>query len=189
MRLRTLLWCIAAISAILGCGGGGGGGSSTPPRSITPATQLVYPATVADTTSWRLELDPANTGTPLLLDVLAPTGTSGQGFTVVLSTDPANAVWSKIDQNGDYALQSLITNPKVNIASRSASGGDLRIVFGQTQGTPVSYGTSPVVQVALELASGATVGDVVLTASQGGNLGASATPDQVTVSVGSLLAK
>lgn len=184
MRLRTLLWCVASLPAFLGCGGGGGG--STPSRSTTAANQLVYPASVADSTSWRLELDPANTGTPLLLDVLAPAGTSGQGFTVVLSTDPANAVWSKIDGT-NYAVQSLFSAPLVNIAS--VSGGDLRIVFGQAPGTAVSYGADPVVKVALDLAAGATVGDVVLTASQGGNLGASATPDQVTVSVGSLLAK
>jgi len=182
MRRRTLLWCGAALLATFGCGGG----SSAPSRSTAPATQLVYPASVADSTAWRLELDTASTSTHLVLDLLAPTGTSGQGFTVVLSTDPGSAVWSKVDGT-NYAVQSLFSTSLVNIAS--VSGGDLRILFGQAPGTAVSYGANPVVKVELDLAAGATVGDVVLTASQGGNLGAGTTPDQVTVSVGSLVAK
>jgi hypothetical protein len=184
MRLPILFWCGAALLGTLGCGGGSGGGAS---RSATPATQLVY--TAPGGSAWRLELDqadPATTDKHLVLDLLAPAGTSGQGFTVVLSSDPGNAVWSKVDGT-NYAVQSLFSAPLVNIAS--VSGGDLRIVFGQAPGTVVSYGANPVVKVALDLAAGATVGDVVLTASQGGNLGTSATPDQVTVSVGSLLAK
>ena len=182
MRLPILFWCGAVLLGTLGCGGGSGGAS----RSTTPATQLAYSSSVADSTAWRLELDPASSATHLVLDLLAPTGTSGQGFTVVLGSDPGNAVWSKIDGT-NYAVQSLFSAPLVNLAS--VSGGELRIVFGQAPGTTVSYGANPVVKVALDLAAGATVGDVVLTASQGGNLGTSATPDQVTVSVGSLLAK
>ena len=189
MRLRTLLWCGAAMLALLGCGGGGGGSAASSSRSSTPASQLVYPASVADSTAWRLELDATTTATHLVLDLLAPTGTSGQGFTVVLTTDPSNAVWSKVDGTPNYAVQSLFSAPLVNIASLSPSGSDLRIVFGQAPGTAVSYDGQPVVKVALTLAPGATVGDVVLTATQGGNLGASATPDPVTVSVGSLQAK
>jgi hypothetical protein len=124
-----------------------------------------------------------------LLDLLAPTGTSGQGVTVVLTLDPTQATWSKVDGT-HYAVQTLFSPPPAAGAVGVASvlGSDLRIVFGQA-GTPVSYGTSTVVQVALDLASTATAGKVTLTASQGGNLGASAPPTPVTVSLGSLQAE
>jgi hypothetical protein len=184
MRRRNLLCGGAALLVTLGCGGRDGG-SSAPPRSTTPATELLYQASLADTSAWRLELDPASTGQHLLLDLLAPAGTSGQGFTVVLGTDPGNAVWSTVD-GSHYAVQSLFSAPLVNLAS--VSGGELRIVFGQAPGTAVSY-AGPVVQVALDLAPGATVGDVVLTASESGTLGTSSTPTLVTVSVGSLQAE
>jgi len=189
MRLRTLLAC-GGLLAALACGGGGG--SSAPPRSTTPASQLAYQQSLAASNStWRLEqdADPAgSTGKHLLLDLLAPTGTTGQGFTVVLSTDPGNAVWSKVDGT-NYAVQSLFASPLVSIVSLSKSGADLRIVFGQTPGAPVPYGTGPVVQVALDLAPGATLGDVTLTASNAANLGAASPPAVEAVLIGDLQAK
>ena len=188
MRPRTLLLCGAALLAALGCAGHSGGA----PRSATPASQLIYQASLtADSSSWRLEQDPDGTRsseTHVLLDLLAPAGTSGQGFTVVLATDPANAVWSRVDGT-HYAVQSLFSSPQVSIISVSNSGSDLRIVFGQAPGTPVPYGTGAVVQVALDLAPGATLGDVTLTAENAGNLGAGSPPVPVTVAIGSLLAK
>jgi len=187
MSGRTLLLG-AGLLAGLACGGGSGG----TPRSTTPATQLAYQQSPgAGSSSWRLEQDPdpaRSSATHVLLDLLAPTGTSGQGFTVVLTTDPGNALWSQVDGTS-YAVQGLFAAPLVSIASVSGSGADLRIVFGQAPGAPVAYGTGPVLQVALDLAPGATLGDVTLAASEAGNLGASSPPELVTVSIGSLQAK
>jgi len=185
MTLRNLPLGGAALLVILGCAGGGGGGGGT------PATQLVYKAGVADTSAWQLQQDPATTSTHLVLDLMAPAGTKGQGFTVVLTTDPAYATWSKPDGT-HYALQNLFSSaaPNVSWSSVSASGADLRIVFGQPQGTAQAMDGGPVVQVSLDLLNpGATVGTVTLTASGAGYLGSGPPPTAVTVSVGNLQAK
>lgn len=185
MAKRNLLWCGAALLATLACGGGGGGGGT--PRSTVKASQLAYQAS-ASTTTWRLVQDPASVGNKLVLDLMAPAGTLGQGFTVVLTTDPANAAWTKVDGTS-FALQNQFAAPAVSLVSVSASGADLRVVFGQTPGNPVNYGSNPVVQVALTLPVSATVGGVTLAASLAGNLGTNPTPDKVTVSVGALTAQ
>ncbi len=190
MTLRTLLLSGAAFLVTFGCGGGGGGASSSS-RSVTAASQLSYQPSGADTTAWRLEQDSTSTATHLVLDLMAPTGTTGQGFTVVLSTDPGNAAWSKPD-GSNYALQNLFSSaaPNVSRVSVSASGADLRIVFGQPQGTAKAMDGGPVVQVSLDLLNpGATVGPVTLTASEAGYLGSGPPPTAVTVSVGNLQAK
>lgn len=172
----------AALLLTLACGGGGGG---TPG---VPATRLSYtPPAVANDT-WRLELDPASTDTTVLLNLLAPAGTTGNGFTVTLTTVPGQAAWTTVDSTR-FAVQTLFATPKVNLAKVSADGRSLRILVGQAPGAPVDYGTTPLAQVALAKSAGATVGAVALTASAAGNLGADPTPVAVTVSVGSLTAQ
>jgi len=184
MRRPILILCGMGLAALLACGGGGGGGSSASTRSTTAATSLVYSSS-AGSSSWRLVEDGASTGTRKVFDLYAPAGTTGQGFTVVLTTDPGNATWSPVSGTR-YAVQTLFSSTAVSLAS--VSGGALRIVFGQAPGTAVSYDGSPVVQVALNLASGATVGGVTLTATQAGNL-VGTSPAEVTVAVGSLQAE
>jgi len=188
MRLRNLLTCVLGLLVLAGCGGGSGGGTAA--RSGPSASSLTYvPDPLADGNSWRLELDPGpnTTATHLVFNLMAPAGTSGQGFTVILGTDTLDAVWSKV-AGTSYGVQTLFSAAFPNVSIASPSGPDLRIVFGQVAGTPVSYGTGPVLQVALDLAPGAIVGGVTLTARQAGNLGAGPVPDPVTVAVGSLKA-
>jgi hypothetical protein len=127
--------------------------------------------------------DSTSTSTHLVVDLLAPTGTSGQGITLILTTDTAAATWSYVSGT-DYMVQGVYTNPVVNIGI--VSGAELRILVSQGGGTAVSYGTTPVVQVALDPVSGASAGTVALTATQAGHLGTSATPDAITVNPGSL---
>jgi hypothetical protein len=187
MNQRNILASGAALLLILGCGGGSGGGGATP-RSTVKAIKLVYQA--PDSTSWRL-VQESSTGQHLVLDLMAPDGTTGQGFTVVLTTDPSNATWSTLD-GSHYALQSLFPTapPNVSQVSVSSSGADLRILFGQPQGTVRSLTGGPVVQVALDLLNpGATVGPVTLTAAAAGYLGSGPPTTQVTVAIGSLQAQ
>jgi hypothetical protein len=71
-------------------------------------------------------------------------------------------------------------------------GGALGIVLGQpVTAAPVSFGdgTTMVVQVALDLATGADTGDAGLAATQGGFLGAAGPVASITVAAGSLEAK
>jgi hypothetical protein len=180
MKRFPILLTGAALLLTLACGGGSG----TP---ATPATSLAYAfsSTPVDT-EWRLMLDTAHTtSTHLEFDLYAPTGTTGDGFTVTLTTAPSQAVWVKVDGT-NYLTQTLFASPKVKIAS--VSGGSLRIVVGQVPGSEVSYGSTSLAHVALEKASGATVGSVTLTATPASHLTAAGDPTDITVSIGTLTA-
>ena len=188
MKPLALFLTGAALLATLACGGGGGGGGTiTLPASTTPATKLVY-TSPTDPTAWRLVQDSASTNSRLVLDLLAPTGTSGQGVTLVLTSDTALATWAKVDGT-NYADQVIYTSPKAAVAS--VSGSSLQLLYGQAfqAGAAVNYGITPVLQVALNLASSAVTGTVALTTAQGGHLGTTSTPTAITVSVGALQAE
>ncbi len=87
-----------------------------------------------------------------------------------------------------YATQTLFQDPKVDLASLSSDKSQLRILLGQAAGTAaVTYGATPVVQVALDLSATATQSSAVtLTATQAGHLGTSPTPSAITIQVGTL---
>jgi len=156
----------------LACGGAGGG--STP--------KLVYTAP-ADTSSWWLKQDPASTPAFLLLDLMAPAGTSGQGVTLILTADASKAVWHAFSSTS--SMEGLVY-PGALVSKASVQGSSLRIVAAQD--TAVAYTAStPVLQVGLDLASGASAGTVTLTPSAAGHLGAGASAaDAITVQVGEL---
>ena len=175
MKWGLFLLPAAVLLASLACGGAAGGAGAA-------SSGFSFSAGGA-ATDWRLVQDSASTSTHLVLDLLAPTGTSGQGITLILTTDPTEATWGYVSGTS-YATQGVYTSPVVSIAS--AKGALLRILVGQGGGTAVSYGSTPVIQVALDLASGASAGAVTLTATQAGHLGTSATPSSITVNPGSL---
>lgn len=182
MKKTGKLLASAALLLALACGGGGGGSTGT------PATKLDYSFAADPGDSWRLVKDPATTETKVVLDLLAPAGTVGNGFTVTLTTNSAEASWAQVDNTTSYAVQGPFATPLVNLAK--VSGGTLHVVVGQALGTPVPYdGDKPLLKVVLDKASSAMVGGVTLTASAAGNLGTDPSPVAVTVSVGSLAAK
>lgn len=173
----------------MACGGGGGGGGSSTPVSTTPATALVYTPPTAVGGDWQLVLDASSTASRQVLNLMPPVNSSGLGVTLVLSTAPGEASWhafapSSYLQNSVFSASPLV--PLVNVAS--VQDGALRIVVAEAPGTPVSYGTAPVFQVALDLAAGAVTGTVPLTVTGAGQLGSSTTPTTINVDYGSLVA-
>jgi hypothetical protein len=182
MRNRGLLLSGAALSLALACGGGGG---SAP----APAKTLVYTNPTPSATDWQMVADAqASTPTHLVLDLVAPAGASGQGVTLTLATDSGKAAWTLVNGSPSSPfLQCAYATPLVEHAG--VQGPVLRLVVAQAPGTPVVYGSSPVIQVALDLASGAVPGTVALTASQGGHLGAGTAPVAISVSTGVLQAE
>ena len=172
---------MAGLALTLACGGGGGGGG-TP----TSAVKLVYTDPPADSSTWQLVADPLSTETNLILDLMAPASASGQGVTLVLGITSGKVTWSQMS-NGHYAA-SVYSDAVVNVAS--VQGSALRIVVAQTSESPaVTYGTAPVLQVSLEMASGAVSGTIPLTVSNAGHLGTQPTPTVITVAVGTLEAQ
>jgi hypothetical protein len=183
-RFATFLTGTALLLS-LACGGGSGGGGST------PASKLTYTFTPADT-DWRLVKDEAaSDATHLYFDLLAPTGASGDGYTLILTSNAVQASWLKVD-GSSYATQSVFTpaNLKLNVAS--VSGGALRIAIGQAAGTgtAVTYDSGSLARVGLQLTTGAPVGTVALTATAASHLaGAGTDPVGITVQVGTLKAE
>ena len=162
-----------------GCGGSHSGSTPAP-----VAAALAYTAPAG--TGWRLVQDPASTSTHLVLDLLAPAGTQGNGITLILTTDPAQATWSPVSGSA-YGVQNVYPAPVVNVAS--VQGSALRLLAAQAPGTPVTYGTAPVLTVALDLVAGIPPGAIALTATQAAHLGAGAPPVAITVAPGTLAAQ
>jgi len=172
----------AALLLTLACGGGGGGGTPAP-----PATTLNYSFSSGPGDTWRLVQNAsASTSTHLVFDLFAPSTASGDGFTVVLTTNPAQAAWSRPD-GVNYMTRVPYPNAKVSIAS--VAGASLRLVAGQVPGAEVPYGTSPLAEVALDMASSATVGGVTLTATAASHLAGPGDPTDIAVEVGTLQAQ
>jgi hypothetical protein len=149
------------------------------------ASALIY-TDPSDPTAWRLVRDSVSTSTHLVLDLLAPTGMFGQGLTLILTTDTVETSWSYVSGTS-FMAQNAYPNAMVSIAK--VMGPDLRIVIGQAAGTPVTYGSSPILTVALDLIPGAKPESVVLSVSQGGHLGSAPNPVPINIEIGSLQAQ
>jgi hypothetical protein len=178
-RPGPLLAAAAALLLTAACGGGSGSGGRA-------ELALVYQDPTGPA-AWRIQAEaPGFPSTShLVLDLMAPDGASGQGVTLILTTDQ-NAQWSKVD-GSHYEVQTTYPSPLVEVASVQDSS--LRILVAQAPGAPVAYGAKPLLQVALDLAAGASAGSVTLSATAAGHLGASAPAVPITVEVGTLQAR
>jgi len=127
----------------------------------------------------------ASTPARLVLDLMAPDGASGQGVTLTLTASGV-ATWHAFSP-GVYLQGLAYPSPLVNVSS--VQGSALRIVAAQAPGTPVLYGTAPVLKVALDLVAGAAPGSLTLSAAAAGHLGTDPTPVAITIVSGSLLAQ
>lgn len=131
--------------------------------------------------------DSTSSTSRLVLDLMAPTGTSGQGITLILTADTSKATWATFS-SGSY-LSGIHYTPL--LADKvSVEGSALRIVIAQQPGTAVTYGSTPVLQVALNVASGAAIGNASLTATAGYHLdGTAASSTPITIDAGTLSVK
>ncbi len=120
---------------------------------VPPATTLSYSGPAADTTQWQLAPTPLSTGTNLVLDLMAPAGASGPRGHAVLDPQPREShrgpKWQR------PLRQPALLRPRGR-CGQPVQGPALRILVGQAAEHPaVTYGTAPVVQVALDLAAAA----------------------------------
>ena len=188
MRTWNLLGAAALVMMALGAGCGGGAGSAAGPE-VTPglpaATALSY-LDPTDPGQWRLVRDSGSSASLLILDLLAPAGSSGRGVTFVLAADPAKVAWQAVD---GAALVKNLGFSGSPVRRASPQDGGLRVLLAQTPGTPVSYGAAPLLSVALELGGQVEPGTIALAASQAAHLGAAATAETITIAVGTLQAR
>ena len=197
--LRTLLPAAFAGPALLllcGCGGGASAPSGPSAPAATYATVLTY--TNPPLGGYSLQAEPASNGTAhLVLDLVGPAGTASQGVSFFLTANPAMVSWSQ-GSGSAYATPGSVFNlgaaPQAFITQVSASG-NLQVGLFQKSGT-ATYGSAPLVSVALDLLPGAVVpGAVVGLAPTSGqfavyvdNSGA-VQPFPAPIAVGTLMAR
>jgi hypothetical protein len=176
--LKKLL-ASALLLAVLACTGGKDAG---PPP---PATRLTY-ADPTDASQWRLARNAGSSSTHLILDLLGPSGGAGRGVSAVFTCD-SKLAWKAVDGAAFLKLGGAYNGDLVQRAS--VQGADLRVLLSQKPGTAQAYGSSPVLSVAVDLVAGTLPGAVTLTTAQGAHLGASATPEPISIAVGTLKAE
>jgi hypothetical protein len=164
-----------ALLLTLACGGGGAGSVEN-----YPTLSYTNPATAS--ADWQLVKDSTSTTSRVVLDLMAPSAAAGQGITLILTVDTTRASWATFS-SGSYVSGLAYGDPLVNKAS--VSGSALRIVAAQT--SSVTYGSTPVLQVALAIKSGATSGGASLTGAEAFHTATGATAaTAISVDLGTL---
>lgn len=191
--LKHTLIPAVALGLLAACGGGG----SDPVTPVTPtyASKLHYVNPAA--TGWRLEADATTNDTAhLVLNLVGPTGTATKGAAFFLTCDTAKASWASAGGTDTYAkaggLLSLGNAPQ--LFKSKLTGSDLQVGIFQKGGTAATLTTSPVVSVALNLAStslaqGTAISLAPTSAKQAVQVDSTGTSQNITVTVGTLTAQ
>lgn len=140
-----------ALLLVEACAGGGGGTPTpTPPPPNVWATSLAY--VDPGGTGCRLLKNAAlSTPTRLVLDVVGPTGQTGQGVSFILRVDGAKASWVNPPASAGL-VQSLAFNPgsgPAALVGKDKGGGELQGAVFQKTGS-LALG-QPLARVCLEL--------------------------------------
>jgi hypothetical protein len=170
MRL-SILACSGALLSTLACGGGAS-------SDVAPAITLNYTNPTTANADWQLVKDSTSSTSRLVLDLMAPTAptvTSGQGITLILTTDTSKATWATFS-SGSYVSGLPYATPLL-ANKASVNGSALRIVVAQNPAGSATYSNAPVLQVALNMASGAAIGSGSLTVASAYHLSRDATSD------------
>ncbi|MBS2022680.1 MAG: Ig-like domain-containing protein [Deltaproteobacteria bacterium] len=125
-------------------------GSGT--ATVISATGFVY--TDPSGTGWRLVKNASSTSTHLILDLVAPSSTSGRGLGLTLSADQGKVTWVKVD-SGDAELvkNHLLTLGTGTPLLKAAIKGNALAIGAFQKGAAdaaASY-TGPILSVALDL--------------------------------------
>jgi hypothetical protein len=129
------------------------------------------------------------------LDLIGPSGTQALGVSFFLTADANRVSWANSGgATGTYinpgTVFDLGSTPQ--ILKDKASGGNLQAAIFQKSKTPVTYGSSPILSIALNLNSGAATGTVSLAATAGKQaqaLDGSNAPMNITINVGTITAQ
>ena len=189
IRIRTAA-TTCALGLALACGGGGGGQSQPNPTPTTWASTLVYTDPVA--TGFRLVKNPTlSTPTKVVLDLMGPSGQTGQGVAFMLKTDAALASWTQ-----PPGASGLVQNVAFDLGSGTPA------LVGKDKGSGVLEGAifqksgssalgQPLARVSLSLKSGVVPvnASIPLSFTAGNTLSGTGTVTPITLAVGTLVAK
>lgn len=170
-RCVGAIFGIPVLVSLLACGGGG----SSSETSSTTASGLVYTATSATTSDWRVEVEPSTNGaSTILLHVYGPTGAVIRGATLFLSCNASQVAWVQPSGATDaYAKAGTALdltqgpNASFQLFKSHLSGSALQVAAYQKTGTATLTTSNPLFSVALALKSGVSTGTVGLSATSG----------------------
>lgn len=194
MKTLTTLSALLALGLIVSCGGGG---SSDPKPN--PATGLAY----TDPASGNYKLiknTNLSNGPHLVLDLVGPASTNGNGFALFLSVDSTKAAWAKVSSSdAEYAQAGSVftLGATPTILKAKVATNDIQVGISEKGNTTGKALNGTLCRVALDLntAAGLTPGAAItLTADAAKNTvllpaGSSPLTSSVTVAVGTLTAQ
>lgn len=185
-------FAVLALGLVLACGGGGGGGGTVtqPPPTNTWASSLTY--TDPPGTGFRL-LKNSGSSTPsrLVLELVGPSGQSGQGVTFILNAEASKVSWTNPPGAGTLVknLAFNLGNVTPALVGKDKGGGTLQGAAFQKSGSqPLGQ---PLVQVCLEfIGNNVPVNSTINLAFTSGNtLSDSGTIASSQIAVGKLVAQ
>lgn len=194
MRISHLCFAssLLLLSFAAACGGGGGGGGTTtpPPPPKTIADTLAY--TDPSASGFRLIRNTGlSTASKLVLDVVGPASTTGQGMAFILSADQSKATWTNPPSAG-----TLVQNVTFNLGSGTQAyigkitGDQLQGAAFQKPGAAAVNLGQPLLRISLDLKMNIPVNSPIPISFIGGNkLSGSGAPSAITVAVGTLVAQ
>ena len=147
---------LAALAALVLLSPACGGGSS----ASHAATHSVFATTFSyanpPLAGYSLQAAAGTNGTShLVLNLVGPAGAVAQGVSLFLTADPTLATWSKGATTPPYATPGAVFTlgaaPQAFVTALDAAG-DLQAGLFQKAG-PATYGSAPILSVALDLAS------------------------------------
>lgn len=140
-----------------------------------------------------------SSGSHLVLDLVGPAASNGNGFALFLTVDGAKATWAKVaSTDADYAQNGTVfTLGSPAIFKAKVSGGDLQVGLSEKGNTTGKALNGTLCRVALDLntAAGLLPGAAIALSSPAGKntvllpAGSSNMTPTVTVAVGTLTAQ
>lgn len=135
MKLNPVLWGLAWLGVLAGCGGGGGGNDVTPPSPLPPTISSVSPALGPASGGTSITVTGTNfrTGATVLVGGAAATAVTVQGSTSLTATTPARSSIGRVD---------LTVNNNDGTQAATLSGGfEYQVQLVANPGGPYSYDT------------------------------------------------
>jgi hypothetical protein len=195
MKTINLILSGLLLVSLVACSGGGGNSSTQPVPPVVYATNLTY-ADPSGTASYRLIKNVSlSTTTRLVLDLYGPSGQAARGLSFFLSADTSrvdfvNPAGSGVSAISAGSVFNLGSEPKLLKDKLTQSNVNLEVGIYQKGGAAATFGSTPILSLALNLKGTAQKGVVALNALSGAQeLKNDYTTSPVSITVGTVTAQ